>query len=169
MNSLPAYLTAVTAAIVAWVGYEQFRLARERLKLDLFEKRFVVYKAAQRVLSAVLRDAAVGSPDLLEYRRDSQDAAFLFGQEIVDYLATLDHRILKLGAACDELKDLACGPERSRLAEEKRRLCADLLGELPKLKDVFAPYLRFGVWRGNRVMRALGRLWKYVWGDAPGR
>jgi hypothetical protein len=33
MSNLPSYLAVLVAAIVAWIGYQQFRLAREQVLL----------------------------------------------------------------------------------------------------------------------------------------
>jgi hypothetical protein len=39
------------------------------------------------------------------------------------------------------------GEQRTRLALKTRDLLKELNDELAKLKDVFAPYLRFEVWK----------------------
>ncbi len=39
------------AAIAAWIAVQQYFLAKGKLKLDLFEKRFSVYKGVQVFLS----------------------------------------------------------------------------------------------------------------------
>jgi hypothetical protein len=154
MNISPAYLTAIVAALtlvvaamVAQVGYQQFKLARERFKLDLFEKRFAVYKAAQRLLSIVVQDGKVELNDLFEYRRDTQDAVFLFGQEVVDYLEMLDRKALELENTKHMYDPLPVGSERRWLCEKALVLLKDLGNELPRLKDVFGRYLRFQVWK----------------------
>ena len=59
---MPYILSAITVLIgifVAFVGYQQFKINREKFKLDLFEKRFAVYKGAQVFLSYVMLDANV--------------------------------------------------------------------------------------------------------------
>ena len=55
-------------------------MLREKSKLDLFEKRFSVYKAARKFLSIILRDAKIELADLFEYLGNTQDAVFLFDQ-----------------------------------------------------------------------------------------
>ena len=56
MTNLPSYLTAIVAVMVAWIARQQYLLARENFMLDLFEKRFGVYKAAQKFLSCIMRN-----------------------------------------------------------------------------------------------------------------
>ena len=40
-------LTIIVGLLVAYVAYNQFVLAREKRKLDLFEKSFAIYKGVQ--------------------------------------------------------------------------------------------------------------------------
>lgn len=53
-------LTLLVAGDVAFIGYLKFYLAREKLKLDLFEKRFSVF--APRAACFRLRLPKVRSP-----------------------------------------------------------------------------------------------------------
>ncbi len=146
MNNIPTNIMVIVAIIVAWIGFQQFLLARERFKLDLFEKRFAVYKAAQKLLSIILRDAKIELNDIFDYQKDRQDAVFLFDKKIVDYLDALYSEALALSITREEYKDLPVGKERTKLVEKGSNILKELLDELPKLKDVFSPYLKFKTW-----------------------
>jgi hypothetical protein len=52
-------ITLIIGTFVAYVGYQRYAINRERFKLDLFEKRFAVYKGVQVFLSYILREAKV--------------------------------------------------------------------------------------------------------------
>jgi len=45
------------------------------------------------------------------------------------------------------IKPLPRGQERSELCRKQTLLLGELIGELPKFKEVFAPYLRFEKWK----------------------
>ena len=141
------FLTLLIAATVACIAYWQYALARERFKLDMFEKRFAVYKATQRFLSVILRAGKVDMDKLFEFRRDTQDAAFLFGQEIPAYLKRLDEQALDLWEISKRRCDMPVGEEKSLLCREETGLLHALIGELPNLKNVFASYLKFDKWK----------------------
>ena len=79
-------LTLLIGTGVGIVAYQQFRLAQEKFKLDLFEKRFSVFAAARRLLTVILSGANVTPHHLFEYRPAVAEATFLFGQDITDYL-----------------------------------------------------------------------------------
>ncbi len=85
--------------------------------------------------------------DALEYLRDTQDAVFLFKQEIVDYLDSLYKKAHLMRSLQKKSEPLPVGSERTALCEQESKLVKELVDELPKLKDVFGPYLRFKVWK----------------------
>ena len=140
-------IATLVAVIVAWTGYQQHLLAKEKFKLCLFEKRFAVYKGVHIFLTHILMKAKVDMDKLFEFRRDTQDAMFLFGDNIPEYLGSIDKKALDMWAKEEEYKDLPAGGERFNLSKEKLRLSKEVMGELPRLKDVFAPYLKFKKWK----------------------
>ena len=142
-------LTIIIGATVAWVASQQYFLAREKFKLDLFEKRFAVYKATQQFLSDIFAEAKLDSTKLFEFRRDTQDAVFLFGDEIVEYLKTLDRKALQMRTLQRQFEPLPVGEERSRLCEEEGAIVKELSNELSRLSEVFSSYLKFRVWKSG--------------------
>ena len=140
-------IATLVAAIVAWTGYQQHLLAKEKFKLCLFEKRFAVYKGVQIFLTHISMKAKVDMDKLFEFRRDTQDAMFLFSDDIPKYLGSIDRKALDMWSKVEEYRDLPKGQERSRLCREETHLLHGLTKELPHLKDVFAPYLKFDKWK----------------------
>jgi hypothetical protein len=143
---IPAF-AALIAALVAWITYKNHQLAAEKLKLDLFEKRFAVFRAAQLLLTRVFEDGAMKElKAVFEYRRDTQVAFFLFGPEIESYLSELDKKAVWLWSMRESYKELPAGADRTQLCTKEGELLLQLLDELPKLKVAFSPYLRFKTW-----------------------
>ena len=143
-------LTAITVLIgvfVAFTGWQQYQINKERFKLDLFEKRFAVYKGAQVFLTGVLSGAKVEMAKFLEFRAETQDAKFLFDRDVTDFLAGIDSKALEIWKLREELQDLPKEEERSRLCREQTEATKSLMDNLSKLTDVFGPYLRFRTWK----------------------
>jgi hypothetical protein len=155
MSNLPELLTAIStflgavvvAAIVAVITYKQLYLEREKFKLDLFEKRFAVYSAAREFLRLIKRSAKIEMKDLSEYLGNTQDAAFLFDEKIADHLISLYKKAVDLQTTQKLYEHLPVGDERERLCNKEHDLLIELGNELLKLKDVFAPYLKFKAWK----------------------
>ncbi|MBP7482680.1 MAG: hypothetical protein KA788_09115 [Lacunisphaera sp.] len=135
------------SASVAWIQNKNQQIAAEKLKLELFEKRFAVYQAAQKLLTQVLQDGDIKELKyIFEYRRDTQVAYFLFDQEIVTYLSSLDKKALDLWAKNEKARAMDIGDERVRLSIEANGIAHELINELPELQKAFEPFLRFKSW-----------------------
>ena len=139
-------LTSITGVLVAWTAYRQYRLSAERFKLDLFEKRFAVYKGTQVFLSHILRQAKFEIERFYQFRADTQIATFLFDDDITHYLEEIDSKACEFGGIHDDLEGVPCGPERTELCKKQTRLLTWLIDKLPELQKVFSPYLKFRTW-----------------------
>lgn len=135
-------LSALTAASIAWVAVQQYRLAHDKLKLDLWQKRYDVYKGAQRFLSLVMQSGMTDLKELFDFLRDTQDAFFLFKPELATYLTDLYKKGVDLRTTRVLYQEKAGGEERTRLCEKEARLLSELGAELNQLKHKFAPYLK---------------------------
>lgn len=139
---------ALLAAIVTWTTVQQHKLAKERFKLDMFEKRFAVYKGVQEFLTIIsVQGGKFDLNQLFEFRRKTQDSTFLFGNDIPQYIDQIDTKASEMMATKEEYEPLPVGQQKHEMVEEANRLLAELIDELPKLKEVFAPYLRFDKWK----------------------
>jgi hypothetical protein len=147
MEYLLSGITLIIGAFVACVGYQQYLVSRERFKLDLFEKRFAVYKGVQVFLSCILREAKVELEELFKFRANTQDAVFLFGEDIPEYIQQIDTKAIELCTTAEKLNGIPVGEERSRICEKKTEQLMWLINQLPKLSGVFSPYLRFRSWK----------------------
>ena len=61
MATLIPYLapaaTLIVGLSVAFIAWQQWQLARNKLRLDLFDRRYKVFEATRRFLAVILRDA----------------------------------------------------------------------------------------------------------------
>ena len=147
MEHILAILTIIIGGLVAFVAYSQFILARDKFKLDLFEKRFAIYKGVQSFLTDIMKEAKVTIERLFQYRAETQDSMFLFDGKIAEYLKEIDEKALNLYAIALERSDMPKGDQGSSLAKEESELLRWLISQLPKLKDIFSPYLKFKTWK----------------------
>lgn len=145
--NMPALVAVIVAVVVACISYQQYKLSKDKFRLDLFEKRFSIYKGVQRFLTHILINGKVYLDKSDEFRRDTQDAIFLFGDEIPNYLDIIDKKALDMWATTEQYKDLPVGKERSSLVSQESILLKELIAELPRLREVFSPYLKFDKWK----------------------
>ena len=150
MNTLhmdPALLspaaTLVVGLIVAYIALQQWLLARHKLRLDLFEKRYRVYEAAARFLSTIMSLADFNDDDLRTYNIGTMDAVFLYPKHIKDYLHQIRCHAIDMRTYQKKFERLPVGEERSKLVDQNHTEAKWLLDQLTKLPTVFAPYLSF--------------------------
>ena len=96
-----AYVTALTIPILAGIGafiaYRQWRTAQNKLKLDLFEKRVLVYEAVRDTLGHIAAHGSISQDQQIKYLSGIQTAKWLFDKKVHDYLnETLWHKIVDL-------------------------------------------------------------------------
>lgn len=99
---LKAGLPPVIALGVAWIAYQQWKTAKDKLALDLFERRLANYRAWSTALAAKFQEI-MNSTDLdgriaslrsdLIFLQHTSEARFLFGEETYSLIHRL---VLKL-------------------------------------------------------------------------
>ena len=146
MQTILTIASLTIAASVAMIGFLQYKLASAKFKLELFDRRYAIYKATQKYLSIVLRDAHVEYSESITFLSETQDALFLFGPDVAKYLDALYKRGIELCSTAHQFEPLPVGPERSRIVEKNAALLRALMDELDRLKKVFEPYLTFKEW-----------------------
>ena len=83
-------VTVIIAVAVGVIAYRQWKTAREKLVLDLFERRFTLYVAAKVGVDQVLRDGSARDNDgIRNIAVVRSEAIFLFGDEVLEYFRKL--------------------------------------------------------------------------------
>jgi len=136
-------ITIMIGVFVAYTAYNQYRLSKEKFKLDMFDKRYGVYKNTQVFLTKILRDAKIEMEDIFEFRAGTQDSVFLFKEDIPNYLKNIDNKALDFWRIHKSLG----GVPKSKMANEQSKLLKCFANQLLELKDKFAPYLKFKTWK----------------------
>ena len=135
-------LPVLVAFFGVWIASLQYRLAREKLKLDLFEKRYKIFDATRKFFGKVMREGEVKTVDIVTFRIDTSDAMFLFGKDVNDYLEDVKERGFKNLKAYARLNTEKHAGD-SGLIEEAFKEIDWMLAQPDKLANVFGPYLRF--------------------------
>jgi len=90
-------LAPLIALMAVWIAYRQSQIARNKLKLDLFEKRMVVYQAVREALSTVAQRGNLTQEEQINYLVGTRSARWLFNSKIYEYLdKSLWHKIVDL-------------------------------------------------------------------------
>lgn len=90
---LTAFATPVVAVMAVMIAFRQVKIAafqartaRNKLKLDLFDRRSAVYAAAMRAMSQALMNGQLDEAQQVDYHTCIGPARWLFGADIWTYL-----------------------------------------------------------------------------------
>lgn len=143
---LTACISAFTVPIIALLGaliaFLQWNTNRNKLKLDLFERRYEVYYAVYRFLSSMSSSGGVTDLQLNEFLRDTRQAKWLFSDSLATYLEhEIYHLAVDLQMYQTQLEGLPVGEKRSSIVLAKGNIQKQLLEIYKPLDEQFEKYL----------------------------
>jgi hypothetical protein len=150
MKGVPAaFVTLIIGGIAGLLTLRQYQVAKAKLKLDLFEKRYAIFHKTWVILSdVVIRGTREDHHGLATpFNNFLPEAAFLFGNEIFEYLDELSTKWNELHGLQGERIDLA-GPERLKniaRTSELEKWFFDQASTEAKLR--FSSYMDFKNWK----------------------
>lgn len=161
IKGLPtAFVALVIGAIAANIAYRQYRVARGKLNLDLFEERFKVYELIFNFLSFChhsegadfqRRETAVAA-----FEEARQKTFFLFGRRAeayLQYLERLYHDRESAMARIAEAKESETCEQEHKAIDNANVL---LSREFRVLHEHFRVYMNFEEWRGKPEFSSFG-------------
>ena len=147
---LDALLTPVIAAIAVFIALQQRRIAQQqartaerKLRLDTFDKRYVVFEALLVFISTVLGKVNVDPQDLYKYSQAAKGAYFLFGNEVQSYLDEVYEKAVRLKGIAGRLPGLR-QEEVERLVSERETLILWFSAQYDGAKERFSKHMSLG-------------------------
>lgn len=143
--TVAAYLGILTAAIGTWIAWQQHRATRDRLRLDLYDRRYAVFVATNQLISAVVSHATLDIADLHAFNRDTAQAVFLFKEQLLAYIDGVRDRALEFRLTRQQLANLAGTPKamHQAIVAKDAELLTWFTEQLNVSRKEFAEYLNF--------------------------
>ena len=138
-----ALIAAIIAFGVALISLQQWLLAKEKFKLDLFEKRFAILKAVESYLSDTIVSRKGSIERVQQFYANTMTANFLFDEDIINFAEKLKVKGLNLKDLDNVIEALPEGDERHEAVRQKVEILCEFLDIQLQLKDKFSPYLKF--------------------------
>lgn len=140
---LSALLTPTVAVLGSFIALRQWRTAQNKLKLELFERRFAVYDTARTLLASIMTSGKVKEEALFKFISGTREAKWLLNPDIAAYLEKdLYHKALDLQCLDSELEGLPVGEERSKNVHKQADIKKWFLKQYEVLDEKFSPFLR---------------------------
>ena len=116
---LSAFATPIIALIVTFIAYQQWRTAQNKLKLDLFDRRFLIYQAAHSFISLIEQHVSVTQDELYKFRADTRSAKWIMSPNIWNYFEELCNNAQNLQNIKAKLTCSSSASEKSAQQKEK--------------------------------------------------
>jgi hypothetical protein len=115
----PVIVAVIAALIAGTIAYRQWKTAADKLRLDLFEKRWKVFKGVQQLLGKAALRADVTSEDLREFLVATEGARWLFDPALAEFLEdSVYKKALRLQELATDLKTVYPAEADSKRAEK---------------------------------------------------
>jgi len=140
---LSALLTPAVAIFAVHIAASQWTTTRNKLRFDLFEKRFAVYQGARDFLGAIMASGKASDEAMLKYLQATQAAKWIVGQEVHDYLEREIYKpAVELQSIDAWLDGMPVGEGRTKKVERKAELRKHLNAQFDLLDTWFSAYLK---------------------------
>lgn len=139
---LSGLLTPVIALVTAYIAYRQYKNDNQRLKHDLYEKRYAIFSSVMETIALILRDANVDMNTLITFRKSTIEAYFLLDDDISSYLDEIYRKGLMLQTINKTLAgNLPVGDKRNQFADKDHELMTWFASQFDVAKVKFSKYL----------------------------
>jgi hypothetical protein len=144
---LTAFATPILALVAGSIAWQQMQTAKAKLKLDLFERRLVVYEGVREYLAVIMRTGVTTPEAERAFLESIHGSKWLFETKLISYLnETLWGRACDLGCLQSELDGMPSEEERSKKIQARADLKQWFLKQHKELEGWFLPYLEFRKW-----------------------
>lgn len=135
------------ACIVSYIAYRQWITARDKLRLDLFDRRYAIYKGVIEALGLTQKDPSdekISFSATIELHKFREESLFLFGEEVTQTIIEFNTAISKERFHHRQLKSAATLPdERVRHASEIEKIGNAYSETIGRFTSQCLPYMAF--------------------------
>lgn len=150
ITPLLAFLgTVIIGGFATYIAHRQWRTNKDKLKLDLYDRRYAIYDAAIKFVWALSGNAMMDAKSTHEFHIATRQAPFLFDDaSIPEYFKTLIREAQRLEIANSHITN----QERMRMGQQnleimeaantKLKICQWFLEQEKVIQEKFDPYLK---------------------------
>lgn len=139
---MTTWLIIAISVLGLWIGYQQYVLAKQRSKLDLYDKRYPIFLATMEYLGFIARDRKITGEELNKFLRNSRDKEFLFGNDVQQFHNELYNKGVEFKKYISIVNSRTLPDEEHRkLVEKEAELFEWFLKQFDVSRTVFKKYL----------------------------
>jgi len=139
------FLTPIIAILAVYIAWQQYRINRYKVRIDLFDRRYKIFDTLMSLLGHIAQRGDIADEKLNEFLRSTKDSEFLFKKDIPEYLDEIYKNAGVLHRQEEMLKSqpLPRGESRKKVVEKRRELFDWFTSQFDVARKRFAKYLSF--------------------------
>ena len=139
---MSALLVPVIAVLGAYLAYRQWRLAQNKFKLDLFDRRLRIYEAARDLLASIMSSGKADDQKMFTILVVGREANWLLNDSIAEYFVKEIYRKAVDLQMYDAELPGATGEDRTSNIRKQRELKEWFMAQYKVLNEKFTPFLK---------------------------
>ena len=94
-----SFLTPIIAVVGILIAYRQWRTARDKLKHELFDRRYAIFEAVRDLCEFIFVEERPKNFDSSRVRFAALEARWLFNDDVSKYITALNEKFVELAIA----------------------------------------------------------------------
>ena len=138
---LSGLLTPVIAALGVYIAYQQWKTNHNKLRVDLFERRYDVFLKFASFIANILSNGGVRNNEHHQFIKDTKGSRFIFGIETHNYSEEIFKKAGRLSTLDKLLENERDEGKRGTILEEHQKIEEWFQSELNGIEARFEKYL----------------------------
>jgi len=143
MTILQWLIAAGTSVFVAAIGYFQYRTAKLKFALDLFDRRHAIYLVVRAAVREISSRGSLDQKADFELGDTVEAAYFFFGDDVVTYLKAFQQHVTDVNVFSAEMADMKDPTEKAEAIKKVRVAKERIFKFYQEGQPLFARYMRF--------------------------
>lgn len=108
-------LTGAIGCVTVYIAWQQSKIARNKLRLDLFDRRWTAFVAAMRLAERIVTNGDIPLEEVQKFAFATRGVEFLFNRELQEYCDDQLHKeALAVQMGKQKIDSLPEGEERDK-------------------------------------------------------
>lgn len=140
---LQPFATLLAAVAVGFFAYQQWRVTHDKLRFDLFDRRYRIYEATRKFLISI-NNGNFTDQQLTEFYTSTSGVEFLFGEDVEFCLEKIRQEAIEMRFLTVQFSSQQITVEKHEQNVEKhRQKQLWLYDQIKEIKKLFEPYLGY--------------------------
>lgn len=144
ISHLSALLIPIIALIGCYIAYQQMKTEKNKLKFDLFDKRYATYDSTMSFISDIAASGKVTEDKLVQFYIEIKESKWILDEDISEFLhENIYNKAHDIFFSQKKLSRTRPPKERDEILLDIDKMISDLRNEIDPLEKKFKPFLAF--------------------------